>query len=421
MKARIFPGWWVVASVFLLLMTSSGLGFYGLAIYLDAITDEQELSTTAVSLATSLFFVISGVAGRFIAPLIERYDLRAVVALGAVIAAGSLAALGQIDNAASLFVVYAIFSVGFALSGLVPATTLVTRWFHARRSVALSVASTGLSVGGLTFTRAASWLIDREGLADAAPWLALAYVAAAGLALLAMWPDPAARGERPDGIDQSPVTTPASDGSVAYRPAVRSRFFKVISIGFLLAMGAQVGGIAQIAKLGTERIDRPTGALAVSAIAGASVVARLLGGLIASRVPIMGMTAVLAAVQSISLAMIAFADTAPMLVLSALLFGATIGNLLMLQPLVIAEAFGIAAYPRIFALEQLVVTAGVALGPFLLGALRDASGYRLSYLVAAAMSSAGALVMTQSGHWRPTPAAFADDSEGEGPVVANLP
>ena len=52
---RPFDGWIVVSAVFIQLMTSSGLAFYGLAIYLDALTDKQAFSTTTVSLATSMF------------------------------------------------------------------------------------------------------------------------------------------------------------------------------------------------------------------------------------------------------------------------------------------------------------------------------------------------------------------------------
>ena len=44
MAARIFPGWWVVAAVFIVLSAASGLIFYGLAVYLDALTDEQPFS-----------------------------------------------------------------------------------------------------------------------------------------------------------------------------------------------------------------------------------------------------------------------------------------------------------------------------------------------------------------------------------------
>ncbi|MEM8707384.1 MAG: MFS transporter [Actinomycetota bacterium] len=401
MTRRVFPGWWVVAAVFLILSTTSGLIFYGLAVYLDALTDEQAFSTTSVSLATSVFFVIGGVMGRVIAPVIEARDIRLVIGTGGVLGGVSLTLLGSVDSVAELYGVYVVMAVGFAMAGLLPGTTLVTRWFHGRRALALAVASTGLSVGGLTYTQLAAWLIDDRGLSDAAPILGVVYVVSIAVALPWLVPSPAHRGLEPEGATDA--ATVDTDG-IDYDTAIRSRFFVIVLAGFVLAMGAQVGGLSQIANLGSERIDSSTGALAVSAIAVGSVIGRLVGGSFADRLPLMTFTIVLAVVQGVTLAGVAFADSRVAIVIVAFCFGTTIGNLLMLQPLIIASAFGVAAYPRIFAFQQLVITAGVAGGPLLLGALRDASSYRASYLVAASLSFVAAMIMAASGTRRPTPA-----------------
>lgn len=405
-RPRIFPGWIVVAAAFVVLMTNAGLGFYGLAVYLEALTREQGFGTGSVSAATSLFFVVSGLTGRLVGQLIVRIDLRWVVAAGAVVSAVSLLLLGRIEEVWQVFVVYALFGVGFAAAGLLPGTTIVTRWFHRRRAVALSVASTGLSVGGLTLTRAASRLIGDEGLRDATPWLALTYLVAILVALPFLWPDPLARGYRPDGDPAPAPGAPVEPDGVAYDHAIRSRFFVLATAAFVCFMGAQVGGIAQLAKLGAERVDRATGALAVSVLALASVIARLVGGVVAARAPLVGMTAVLAAGQAGALAALAVSETAAALIVSAALFGITVGNLLMLQPLLTAEVFGVRDYPKIFSLNQLVVTVGVAAGPFLLGALHDASGYRLAYLVATVVSLAGSALLLAAGSVKTTKEAL---------------
>ncbi len=142
-EPRFFEGWYVVASVFVLLMVNAGLGFYGLSVFLDAITEEQGFSTADVSFATSIFFIVSAISGRLIAPVIQRHDLRIVVAAGAVIAATGLWLIGQSTQLLPLYLSYVVFAIGVGLSGLVPGTTLVTRWFQAKRSVALSVALDG--------------------------------------------------------------------------------------------------------------------------------------------------------------------------------------------------------------------------------------------------------------------------------------
>lgn len=391
-KGRFFEGWFVVAAVFVVLMVNAGLGFYGLAVYLKAITEEQGFSTASVSLATSLFFIVGAITGRVIAPVIQRHDLRIVVGAGGLVSALGLWLVGQSTSLATLYLSYSIFAIGFGLSGLVPATTLVTRWFEVRRSVALSIASTGLSVGGLTFTVLAAALIERRGMASATPILAVIYLVVIGIALTALWPDPKARGQVPDGRVVE-VGEAAGGGGTTYADAVRTAFFALTTIAFVLAMAAQVGAIAQLAKLGSERVDAGTGTLLISILAASSVVARLIGGVVASRVSLILMTAVLAVVQGISLTSMSVGDSRIALVLSAILLGCTTGNLLMLQPLVLADRFGVAEYPKIYSVSQLIVTGfGVAVGPYLLGWLHDVSSYRASYAVAAVLSVSGGVV-----------------------------
>ena len=184
-------------------------------------------------------------------------------------------------------------------------------------------------------------------------------------------------------------------------------------------MAAQVGGIAQLAKLGSERVDDATGTLLVSAVAGSSVVARLIGGIVAAKVRLVVMTGVLSIVQGAALFWMSLGESRLALVAATLVFGATIGNLLMLQPLVIADRFGVANYPKIFSVSQLIVTGfGVAGGPYLLGALRDLSSYRLSYVVAAACSLVGGLVFFAA--WRVDDPA-AGDPHPSARTQASLP
>jgi MFS family permease len=318
---------------------------------------------------------------------------------GGIVAGVSLAVLGQVQEQWQLYVVYTVFAIGWAASGLVPVTTVVTRWFHTKRSVALSVASTGLSAGGILITPAAKWLLDRQGLEAGTPWLGAVYVLGiVPFALVLVRPDPAAAGWMPDGIRSvAGVAAPPPLGT-PYSDAVRTRFYAAVTIGYVLALGSQVGGIQQLVRLAEERTDRNTAALATLVLAGTSVVARLIGGKVVTLVPMMGFTAALALLQTGAMVALAFASSPLALFGAIIVFGATIGNILMLQPLLIAERFGVLDYPRIFSRSQFVGTIGVAGGPLLLGWLHDsAGGYRTSYLVAAACSLVGAAVLAWGG------------------------
>lgn len=399
MSVDRFPGWRVVAGCFIVLATGSGLAFYGLAVYLNALSNERGWDVSTISLATTFFFFVAGVSGVVVARLISRFDVRTIVVAGGVIGGIALGALGQVTQVWQLFVVYGVLAVGFAAAGLVPMTTVVTRWFHRKRSVALSVASTGLSAGGILLTPGAKWLLDDQGLEAGTPWLGVVFVL--GIVPFTLWlilPDPVVAGWMPDGERSRPDVAPPALTGTTFQDAVRSRFFVAITVGYVLALGAQVGAIQQLVKLVEERTDASTAAFATLVLAATSVVARLIGGRVVEHVPMVPFTAGLAALQMVALMSLAFAESTLMIFVSIVVFGATIGNILMLQPLLMAERFGVIDYPRIFSRAQLYALTGTAAGPLLLGWLHDsAGGYDTSYVVAGMCSLAGGAAILSAG------------------------
>ena len=392
-----FPGWRVAAACFVCLTTTSGLGFYGLAVYLTVLSREQGWSVGSISAAGALFFLIGGIAGVVAARQLARRDVRIVIVAGAIIGAVALVALGHVTEIWHVYVVYVVLSFGHSFSGLVPATTVVTRWFHTKRSSALAFASTGLSAGGILITPFVKWLLDRHGMPAVAPWLALLwFVGIVPITLLLIRPDPEALGWQPDGL-RSADARPTPVDSTPVSDALRSRFFLVITVGYTLILAAQVGSIQQLVKLVEERESTSVATLATTVLAGASVIARLVGGQLASRISMARLAVGCAAVQGLSMLMLSFVDSLALLLLAIVVFGATVGNLLMLHPLLIGQQFGPAHYPTIFSRSQLFVFVGTAAGPYVLGVLRDATGgYTVAYAVAGALSLIGAVVLPRS-------------------------
>jgi MFS family permease len=411
-RRRVFDGWIVVAATSIMLLVAGGLGFYGLSVYLKELKDARGFSVGWISAATSLFFVVGGLVGLAVARFIAHHDVRIVIMGGTVIAGASLALLGQVHQVWQLFLVDAALAVGYSCCFLVPGTTVVTRWFHRRRSVALSIASTGISVGGLIFTPVASGLIDHVGLSTALPWLGLVWVVVVLPVAVVIWPDPITRGERPDG-DEGPVAMAGAGAApswpgVPYREAVHSRFFKALVLAYILGMTAQVGALIHLFNRVSDDIDKTTAEASILCVALASVTFRLIGGVVATRVPLVRLTTVMFAVQALSLVVLAAGTTSGALMAGSVLFGATIGNTLMLQPLLVAEAFGVRDYARLYSVNSLLSTVGVAAGPFVVGLIHDtAGGYPAAYVVAAGLSVGAMLVMWSAGPVTAYRASFA--------------
>lgn len=397
---KIFYGWWVVLSVFVFMTFSSGLGFYNLSVILAALIHERGFSVSLASGATATFFIVSGFAGLGVAKLIDRFDPRWTIIGGAVLASLSIAALGQIREVWEVYAVHAVFGVGFATCNMVPGATLVARWFERRRAQTLSIASTGLSVGGILLTPLSANLIGDLGLSGAAPWIAAMYLLGCVPVALLIRANPFQMGLGPDGDAMHPHT----DSNAAPRPgtpyaaAIASRFFRLTAAAYLLIMLAQVGAFAHLFNLVATRANSDTAATAIIVLASASVIGRLLGGWIASHYSLRRFTLIMMLGQVGALYFVSVGNSVAILFTGSALLGLTVGNLLMMLPLLYAQAFGVRDYPRIYSLGYMISTYGLAGGPISLGLVHDFfGGYGGAFAFASLASLLSVVLFTAAG------------------------
>ncbi len=390
-KSRIFYGWYVVAVVFVIMTVSCGLGFYNLSVYLKAFVTHNGFSVEATSTATSIFFLAAGVSGLGVATLIDRFDARWCITGSTLLMAIAIAGAGYVTSLWQLHLFYAIFGVGYSGCALIPGTTIVARWFTRRRAQAIAYASTGLSLGGILFTPLSVQLIESLGLKGASPLMAIILIIGIiPITWLLLRSHPGDMGLTPDG--DAPRL--AADGSLLppdgtdFRTAIRSRFFLLFTIAYVFAMMAQVGSLAHQFRLISLRTGSDHwGAIAVSVMAASSITGRLIGGSLLRYVPHKTYVLSLFTLQGIAFVFFATTQGTVALLCVSALFGSTVGNLQMMQPLVLAEAFGLKAYARILSLAQMVTTCANALGPILLGVLYErAGGYGTAYLAIACLS-----------------------------------
>ena len=122
------------------------------------------------------------------------------------------------------------------------------------------------------------------------------------------------------------------------------------------------------------------------------------------------MAVTLMVAQAVSLVLLAVVGGKAALLAATVLFGLTVGNLLMLHPLLLAERFGVRDYARIYSRSQFVATLGVAAGPAVVGVLHDVlSGYGAAFTLAAAASLGAAVALSASGPAEEVVAGSAHD------------
>ncbi len=409
----MYYGWKIVWALLVVLSFSSGLSFYNHAIYLNALAANPDFTVETASTAVSLFFLTGGVTGLWVARAVQVYDPRITICVGALVSCLGLAALAYVQTLVQLFAVYMFLGAGFSASALIPATTLVTRWFTQRRAMALSIASTGLSLGGVVLTPLCALMVESMGFTRAAPLIGLMYLlGVAPVTLIWLRPSPAAMGVTEPGVASlnsqagdsvaataNGDTVPANIDGVSFGEALRSRFFWGASVGYIFLMMAQVGGIAHQYGLAREQLSEAETAFAVAILPVGSIVGRLIGGWVVERMSIRGFAIFVMVLQALSLLLLSGGFYPITLYLGLGLFGCTVGNILMLQPLLLAAAFGVRDYARIFSVSNLMTSWGTAIGPGLLGLMYglNQDQYSLPYQVAALAGVIGLVLFLAGG------------------------
>src|SRR5690606_9459524 len=121
---------------------TAGLAFYNLPVLLDAFVAERGFAVSVASNATAGFFIAAGFAGLIAGQLVDRYDPRYVIIASATVSSLALLSIGQLTQPWQLFAFYVVFGFAYGGCGLIPTTTLISRWFERRRALAMSIGST---------------------------------------------------------------------------------------------------------------------------------------------------------------------------------------------------------------------------------------------------------------------------------------
>ena len=178
-RVGVHYGWAIVTIVFLLALTTAGcMGISGALIV--PLTKEFGWSTEQISVALALRIVLFGLMAPFTAALIDKYGFRSVVlvALG-LIEIGLVGALFMTRLWQLVLFWGVIVGLGTGLTAMVLGALVATRWFSARRGLAVGILSASSASGQLMLLPLAAWLAGRYGwrMALAPPMIALLLVA----------------------------------------------------------------------------------------------------------------------------------------------------------------------------------------------------------------------------------------------------
>ncbi|MEO7385443.1 MAG: MFS transporter [Gammaproteobacteria bacterium] len=332
-----------------------------------------------VSLTTAITFGISGLLAPLVGAAIDRFGVVRVIRTGLLVLGITFIAYPAARSIQDLYLLHAVIAVGLILSGLMPNVVLLTRWFTARRGMAVGVLVAGSSLAGATLPVAISPLVNDPaygwrvgmGVLVVAFWL-LAVLPA--FLLLREAPAPAAAGP----------TEAASVEGVSFAAALRSRTLWCLAFGsacLWFAIQAMTSQITIYFEQEAGLVPQRATAL-YSTILACSVAGKFLFGAISDRFRkqrIMVVTSLTLLSGCLLLFTsgsggVSLATNPAQLMGFAVIFGLGFGGSFTLIQLVAVESFGQRALGRILGVVTFVDTMGGAAGTLLAGQIRTATG-----------------------------------------------
>ena len=370
--------WLIVAA--LLLVTfgiSTPLAAYG--VFLPVLADAFGWSRGAIASALSVNLLLGGLAGFGIGALADRHGPRLLLAGTTALAGAAFALVAAVGALWQLYLFVGVLGgLGMSSFYLLAAAT-ISRWFDARRGLALALVLVGFNLGYMTAGPLAAWLITHLGWRWAYGLLGGGAGALMALAALTVrLPRP---GEAPPPRAAPGGEAPAREGDVTLARALADpRLWCLCACWFLLG-GLSLMISVHVVPFARDRgIDLAGASLALTAYGVGSVGGRLASGAVSDRLGTHATIRAAFVLEALALVVLLWVPSLPALLASLAVFGFGFAASDTMVVKVIPDVFGLRALGAIMGVLALGWRCGAALFPAAAGFLYDLTGsYAVSF------------------------------------------
>jgi MFS family permease len=383
----LFYGWVVLAASATVICLGMG-ALFSLGVFLKPLEESMGWSRGAISTVALLNWIAMGLGSFVWGALSDRIGTRGVALAGGFLLGLGLVLSSQVQALWQFYVTFG-FMVGFAVGAFyAPLTSTATKWFTARRGLAVALVSSGIGIGILVIAPLARALTTAWG------WRA-AMLVIGDLAWLVIIPVALLIREQPGDVGAAAMGGAAATGRRDYTTAqvLSAPQFWAIALTHLACCAAHSGPIFHMVTHASDQGIPTMAAATILGVSGlASIAGRIGGGLIADRVGAKPTLIAGLALQAVMLLLYLFVHDLGAFYGLALVFGVAYGGVMPLYALVTREYFGEKVMGTAYGAVFLVSTLGMGLGSFAGGVVYDRLG-SYAWMFGGSFAIAAAAVM----------------------------
>lgn len=349
---------------------STPLAAYG--VFLPVFAEAFAWSRGAISTALSVNLLVGGLAGFAIGAMADRHGPRVMLFSTLALAAVAFALVSTVDTLWELYLFVGVLGGVGMSSFYLLSTTTVTRWFGARRGLALALVLVGFNLGYITAGPLAAWLIEQLGWRIAYATLGI------GCGLITMLAALTVRLPRADEVEgpaDARRAASSSEPSVTLAAALADPRQWTLNVAWLLLGGLALMVSVHIVPFAHDQgISLAGASLALTAYGIGAVSGRIGSGVVSDRLGTFATVRAGYLLQLVALLLLLRLSSHAALLGSLVLLGMGFAAADTMLAKAVPEVFGMRALGAILGVLNLGWRLGAALGPAAAGFLYDLTG-----------------------------------------------
>jgi len=383
---------WVVPLA-LTVMVGFGAILYGFSVYATDQAAGAEFSKTTLSLAYGGAVFVGGLLALPVGHFADKHGVRIVIGAGALLGGMGLVGFSMSNQAWQVIAAWwLLLGPAQAMIYYEPAYVAIDQWSspHDRARTLATITLIG-GIAGIVFIPLTAWLVTHIEWRSTAALLGLVVFIVGGSTALFALP----RWNHRIGE----VADPGTLGAAAFR----DRRFVLYTVALMLLLLSTQGVIAhRLARFEESGFSLATVALWAAVASALSLPGRWIAPRLAERFGATRVQAFIAAIVATSVLLMVNSTSTLHMVGHFFLFGLAFGALLPLRAMVMGGWFSGSSFGRIMGAQWTAVVLTAAIGPLLVGVVRDSTGgYDAPFAVLSVLFLVASGVILASGHVRP--------------------
>lgn len=395
---KVYYGWIMLFAIALMTFASSGSRF-SFGVFVIPMSEDLSWGRDQLALAAGLNLILAGLLRPAVGVLADRYGSKVVAMTGVALGGTALILTSFARELWQFYVAYGVLlAIGYACASPVTVTTLVSQWFIKRRSLAMSIGSTGTALGELVtvpLAMATYLIVGWENAFRVIAGFMLLIVLPVGFLLL--YNRPADTGLQPFGYEpDADIRKRMLSGiSMTLRQAARTGDFWRLTLGFFVCGFTMSFAATHFVPFAMDMGIEPMAAANALGIVGAcSLVGGLTAGYLGDRFSRKNVLATVYLLRGLAFVVLLQAQDLPTLYLGSFLLGISWTSTGALTSAIVADKCGLKHLGTIYGTMFTIMPIGSGVGAYLSGLIYEVRhGYELTLIASAAAGLIAAAVV----------------------------